>query len=340
MRALRPSSTAEQKSGPPPVWLMRQAGRYQKEYREIRERVSFLELCRTPDLAAQVTVFAVRQLEVDAAIIFADILLILDELGLSLRFEENHGPIFDKPVRSLADVDALPEVPMHENLAYVGKAIEIAVKELGSTPVIGFAGAPFTVASYAIEGGSSRNFTRTKCFMYEEPVAFERLMTKLTDATIDYLKMQIACGASCVQLFDSWVGCLSPFDFDTFIAPHMKRLFDSVTPLSPSIYFGTTTAGLLKRMAATGPDIIGVDWRMDLDRAWSLIGHERGIQGNLDPVVLLSDRATIKSHASRVLEQAAGRPRHIFNLGHGILPQTPVDNARYLVEVVRELGSR
>lgn len=322
---------------------MRQAGRYQKEYRELREKVSFLELCRTPELASQVTVFAVRQLNVDAAIIFADILLILDSLGMQLRFQENHGPVFDNPIKTPEEVFKLPGVDMADELSYVGEAIAMTVAELKEVPVIGFAGAPFTVASYALEAGPSKNFTRTKRFMYEHPEAFNRLMERLTDTTVDYLKMQVKSGASCLQLFDSWVGCLSPRDFKSFVLPHMQRLFKALKGFEgsvPTIYFGTGTQGLLDSMARSDADVIGVDWRVDLDSAWERIGWERGIQGNLDPVVLLSDRVTIKENVEMILAQAGGRPGHVFNLGHGILPGTPVDNAKYLVEIVHELSEK
>ncbi len=332
------SALRREKTSSTPVWLMRQAGRYQKEYRDIREKVSFLELCRTPELASQVTVFAVRQLKVDAAIIFADILLILDALGMQLRFQENHGPVFDNPVQTADAVGNLPSKDMAEELAYVGKAIAMTVDELKGVPVIGFAGAPFTVASYAIEAGPSKNFTRTKRFMYEHPEAFKQLMEILTDATIDYLKMQVNYGASCLQLFDSWVGCLSPRDYEIFVLPHMQNLFSALKETVPTIYFGTGTQGLLESMARTEAGTIGVDWRVDLDRAWNVLGPDRGIQGNLDPVILLSDRPTIKANVEEILKKADGRPGHIFNLGHGILPGTPVDNAKYLVELVHELS--
>lgn len=323
-----------------PVWLMRQAGRYMKEYRDLREKVGFLELCHTPELASEVTVFAVRKLGVDAAIIFADILLILDAMGLELRFAENHGPVFDNPITTIKDVENLPEVDVTGSLGYVAKAIQITADELGAIPVIGFAGAPFTVASYAIEGGSSRNFVKTKRFMYENAEAFNALMHKLTDTTIEYLKMQVNAGAHCVQLFDSWVGSLSPYDYERFVQPHMKRLFVSLEPICPTIYFGTMTGSLLGKMAETNADIIGVDWRVDLDDAWQVIGHDKGIQGNLDPVILLSDRDTIRLNTERILKQAKGRPGYIFNLGHGILPETPVDNAKYLVEIVHQLSTQ
>lgn len=323
-----------------PIWLMRQAGRYQKEYREIREKVGFLELCRTPELASQVTVFAVKQLQVDAAIIFADILLVLDAMGLELKFAKDHGPGFDNPIQKPQDVDAIPEIDVRDSLGYVGESIKQSVEELKSVPLIGFAGAPFTVASYAIEGGGSKTFSKVKCFMYQHPDAFYKLMDTLRIATEEYLKMQVEAGASCLQLFDSWVGCLSPYDYQTFVLPHMKKLFDTLSGVAPTIYFGTDTATLLPYMAETKTDVIGVDWRIDLSSAWSKIGYDKCIQGNLDPIILLSDRETIKKNVYRILEQAEGRPGYIFNLGHGIVPKTPVENAQYLVELVKNYNYR
>lgn len=323
-------------SSRPPVWLMRQAGRYQKEYRKIREKVSFLELCKTPELASEVTVFAVRQLDVDAAIIFADILLILDSLGLELRFAENHGPVFDKPIKSKSCVEQMPEIDVRQSLGYVGESIKMTVDELSTIPVIGFAGAPFTVASYAIEAGSSKTFSKTKKFMYQETDSWHLLMNKLVEYTYQYLVMQIEAGASCVQLFDSWVGCLTPHDYKKYVFPHMKSLFEKLKQDTPTIYFGTTTSNLLPQMKDLSCSVIGVDWRNNLDEAWKTIGYDKGIQGNLDPIVLLADKGTIKENAERILKQSENRPGFIFNLGHGIVPQTPVDNAKYLVNVVKE----
>lgn len=326
-----------------PVWLMRQAGRYQKEYREIREKVDFLTLCKTPELASEVTVMAVRQLDVDAAIVFADILLPMESFGLGLRFEKGDGPVIERPIASAADVERLPSPDAASDLDYVCEAIRITCKELdgnNSVPLIGFAGAPFTVASYAIEGGSSRSFEKTRTFMHAQPEAWNLLMNKLVAFTADYLLAQIAAGAAVVQIFDSWVGCLSPLDFEVYVEPHLRLLISTINGAVPVIYFSTTSAGLLPCISRLGADVIGVDWRVSLGDAWQTIGFDHAIQGNLDPMVLLSDRSTIRRHAEDIIRQADGRPGHVFNLGHGILPGTPVDNARYLVETVRELSHR
>ncbi|RTL36251.1 MAG: uroporphyrinogen decarboxylase [Candidatus Melainabacteria bacterium] len=322
-----------------PVWLMRQAGRFQSEYRAIREKVSFLELCGTPELAAQVTVFAVDQLKVDAAIIFADILLPLVPLGVGLKFERGDGPVIERPIACCADVDNLKEFDVLDELGYVMEAIRLVVKELKpDIPLIGFAGAAFTLASYMIEGGSSRNFEKTKTFMYTQETAWHKLMGVLATMTANYLNAQIAAGARAVQLFDSWVGCLSPDDYRRFVAPHMKATIGGITPGVPVIHFGTGTATLLDAMKDAGGDVIGLDWRCELGRTWEGLG-DVAVQGNLDPVVLLAEPKQIRHHVERIVNEAAGRPGHIFNLGHGILPMTPVENVKYLVELVKELTS-
>ncbi|MBX9668005.1 MAG: uroporphyrinogen decarboxylase [Candidatus Obscuribacterales bacterium] len=323
-----------------PVWLMRQAGRYQKEYRDIRSRVGFLELCKSPELACEVTVMAVEQLGVDAGIIFADILLPLEPMGLGLRFEKGGGPVLDNPIQAVKDVEALQEVVPERDLDYVLQAIALTARALdGKTPLIGFAGAPFTLASYAIEGGGSRNYERTKRLMYNEKEAWDALMRRLSSLTGAYLIAQIKAGASAVQIFDSWVGCLSPSDYSTYVLPHMKELIAAVKGRAPIIYFGTMTSGLLPLMSQTDAEVIGVDWRIDLDEGWRLIG-EKGIQGNLDPIVLQSDRDEIKRQTKIILDKAAGRAGHVFNLGHGVLPETPPDNVKYLVEIVHILSGR
>ncbi len=324
-----------------PVWIMRQAGRYMREYREIRSRVGFLELCKTPDLAAEVTVMAVEQLGVDAAIIFADILLPLEPLQLQLRFSKGDGPVIEKPIRTGKDVDALPPVEPLESLDFVFEAIRLSCRALGSrVPLIGFAGAPFTLASYAIEGGASKNYEQTKGLMYADADAWHKLMVKLSDITFAYLKAQIQAGASAVQLFDSWVGALSPLDYERFVLPHMIDLIGRLKGQAPVIYFGTMTGGMLDLMSASNADVIGVDWRVQLDKAWAQIGYERGIQGNLDPLVLLSNKAEIERQTRIILDKAAGRPGHIFNLGHGVLPETPPEHVRYLVQLVHQLTQR
>jgi uroporphyrinogen decarboxylase len=318
-----------------PIWLMRQAGRYMPEYRRVRDKVSFLDLCKTPDLAAEVTVTAVRRLGVDAAIIFADILLVLEPMGMKLEFVKGDGPVLHNRIRTPAAVGRLREVPA-DALGFVFEAVRTTCAELGEAiPVIGFSGAPFTLASYMIEGGSSRNYDRTKAFMYGETAAWNELMGRLVDAVVPYLNGQIAAGATCVQVFDSWVGCLGPTDYRTFVQPHMKRLFSGLKSGVPAIHFGTGNPALLEPMREAGGDVIGVDFRIDLDEAWKRLGNT-AVQGNLDPCVLLANRSTVLAAARRVLDLASGRPGHVFNLGHGILPSTPVDNVRALVDFVHE----
>lgn len=323
-----------------PVWLMRQIGRYLPEYMRVREKMTFLELCTTPEAAAKVTVDTVRRLNVDAAIVFADILLPLIPMGLGLRFEKGEGPIIDHPIRCVNDVNALVPVDPHESLSCVAETVSIAARELPDVPVIGFAGAPFTVASYAIEGGSSRDFVKTKSFMYQEPQAWDRLMTFVADLTVAYLNMQIDAGAAAVQLFDSWVGALAPHDYQRFVLPHVKSVVDAVHPRVPVICFGTMTGSLLELMRETGADVIGVDWRVELDEAWQRIGHNIAVQGNLDPVVLFADEATVRKAVRDILDRAQGRPGHIFNLGHGVSPQTPVENVLALIDEVHEYSRR
>ena len=322
-----------------PVWLMRQAGRYMAEYRDVRARFGFLELCKTPDAAAQVTVDAVDKLGVDAAIIFADILLILEPFGVGLEFSPGDGPVIHRPVRSPEDVDKLPDDDASAALDYVYEAIRQAKAQL-KVPLIGFAGAPFTLASYAIEGGGSRNYVHTKKLMYSSPAAWHALMDRLSTSTAAYLNRQIEAGADAVQLFDSWVGALAPLDYRRFVLPHMKQLIAAIRPGVPVIHFGTGTCGLLEAMREAGGDVIGLDWRIDLAAGWERIGHDVGVQGNFDPIVLFGTRDEIRTHASFILDQAAGRPGHIFNLGHGILPETPVDNVRMLVDFVHERSAR
>jgi uroporphyrinogen decarboxylase len=323
-----------------PIWLMRQAGRYMKEYRELRSRVGFLELCRTPELVAEVTVTAAERIGADAAILFADILLIVEPLGLNLAFTKGEGPSIEPPIRQAADVDRLREVEPAA-LAYVYDAVRATRAALNPrTPLIGFAGAPFTIASYVIEGGASRNFEETKQFLYHDPGAWHALMGRIARGLAGYLNGQVEAGAQVLQLFDSWVGCLSPADYREFVLPHSRAVIQGVPPGVPVIHFGTGTATLLPDMRAAGGDVIGLDWRVELDDGWKLLGPDVGVQGNLDPVVLLADRATLRERARRILAQAAGRPGHIFNLGHGILPQTPVENAIALIDAVHELSER
>ncbi|MEO8602039.1 MAG: uroporphyrinogen decarboxylase [bacterium] len=324
-----------------PIWLMRQAGRYMAEYRAVRERFGFLELCHHPQAAAEVTVTAVERLGVDAAIIFADILLILEPLDAGLQFAAGDGPTLARPVHTPEDVARLRDYDVADALGYVGESVRQARAGLaGRVPLIGFAGAPFTLASYLIEGGGSRQYARTKSFMYHHPGAWHDLMALLARLVNAYLRMQAAAGAEALQLFDSWVGCLGPDDYRTFVLPHARAALDGLSELAPVIHFGTGTGGLLPLMREAGGDVIGVDWRVDLDTAWSVIGHDRAVQGNLDPIALFATPADIRRRAADILARAGGRPGHIFNLGHGILPQTPVDHVRGLVEAVHELSQR
>ncbi|HMF56565.1 MAG TPA: uroporphyrinogen decarboxylase [Pyrinomonadaceae bacterium] len=323
-----------------PVWLMRQAGRYMSEYREVRAQTGFLELCKTPELAAEVTVTAAERLNVDAAIIFADILLIVEPLGLKLEFGQGEGPIIHNPIRTARDVDRLNEVESVESLNYVYEAIRLTRRALSQNlPLIGFSGAPFTVASYITEGGGSRNYLHTKRLMYTDAGAWHQMMSKISRALARYLNAQIAAGAQAVQLFDSWVGCLSPADYREYVLPHTRKVIESVTPGTPVIQFGTGTATLLELMREAGGDVIGVDWRVDLSDAWRRLG-DVAIMGNLDPVALFADRDYVRTQARKILDSAGGHDGHIFNLGHGILPETPVDNVIALVEAVHEMSRR
>lgn len=324
-----------------PIWLMRQAGRYMSEYREVRAQTTFLELCKNPRLCSEVMCTAVERLGVDAAIIFSDLLPILEPMGMELEFAQGEGPVIHNPVRAAADVDRVLELESVDSLHFVMETVTQTRADLPSDiPLIGFAGAPFTLASYAIEGGSSRSFLHTKTLMYRDPQAWDALMGRLVRAVTRYLNAQIQSGAQAVQIFDSWVGCLGPDDYRKFVLPHMRRVFNSVSPGAPTIHFGTGNPALLPLMKEAGGDVIGVDWRIRLDDAWRQIGYDRAVQGNLDPLVLLAEQETIRQQAKAILSQAAGRPGHIFNLGHGVLPQTPVENAIALVQAVKELSSR
>ncbi len=324
-----------------PIWLMRQAGRYQPEYRAIRAKVSFVELCKRPDLAAEVTLLPVTQLGVDAAILFADILLVLEPLGIGFEFTKGDGPHIAKPVRTAADIDAVAEqIDARHALGYVLETIRLVRTSLPQgVPLIGFAGAPFTLASYAIEGGGSRDYRHTKQLMYRDEGAWNALMTKLTGAVVDYLNAQIESGAQAVQVFDSWIGCLSPRDYGRYVQPHMKRLFAALDKSVPHIHFGTGTATLLAQQLEAGGDVIGFDWRVELGPTWETLGA-KAVQGNLDPYVLLAPRDELKRRASEVLASAGGRPGHIFNLGHGIFPEAEVDQVRALVDHVHEASQR
>jgi uroporphyrinogen decarboxylase len=326
-----------------PVWLLRQAGRYQPEYRALRERHSLLELIRTPELAAQVTLLPVDAFGLDAAIVFSDILPPLVGMGLDLDFVKGDGPRIGRPLASTRDVDLLGTPPAEETMPGTLEAIRLVRAELESRgiPVIGFAGAPFTLASYAIEGGSSRNFTRTKAFMLSEPAAWKRLLTKLVTVQADYLLAQATAGAQALQVFDSWAGrALGRQDYLRYVAPHNRDLFATVARAGvPVINFSLGTSAYLADAAACGGDVVGLDWQLPLDDAWAEIGFDRPVQGNLDPAALLAPWPELRARIDDVLDRAGGRPGHIFNVGHGLVPQTPVDNVRRLVEHVHEATS-
>lgn len=324
-----------------PIWLMRQAGRYMKEYRALRKKYSFLEMCKTPDLAARVTLLPIQQLKVDAAILFADILLPLEPMGVDFEFAANEGPVFHHPVREMKQVGKLRVIEPEEDLPFVMEAIRVVRRELeGRVPLIGFCGAPFTLASYVIEGGHSKNYLLTKGMMYRNRATWDSLMDKLSRVLIRYLNAQIRAGAQALQIFDSWAGCLSPSDYETYVLPYSKKVIEGVKKSVPLVHFATMSSTLLEGMREAGGEVIGVDWRVDLGEAWSRIGYDKAIQGNLDPVVLLGPPEVIEREVKRVLERAEGRPGHIFNLGHGILPSTPVDHVARLVDRVHELSAK
>lgn len=321
-----------------PVWLMRQAGRYMKEYRDLRERVGFLDLCKNSDLAAEITVSAVQRLGVDAAILFADLLLIVEPMGFELEYAKGEGPIIHNPSRTAGEV-ARVRIADPAALEYVYESVRKVRRSLpGEIPLIGFVGAPFTLASYLVEGEGTRNAVLTKSFMYRDPESWHALMDKLVASLAAYANGQAAAGAQAIQIFDSWVGCLSPADYRDYVLPYTRSLIRKIEKV-PVIHFGTGTATLLELMKEAGGQVIGLDWRVNLDEAWNRLG-DTAVMGNLDPVVLFADPKTIRTRVERILEQAGGRPGHIFNLGHGILPGTPVEHVIALVDAVRELSSR
>ncbi len=324
-----------------PVWLMRQAGRYMEEYRKVRGHTNFLDLCKNPELCSEIMCTAVNRLGVDAAIIFSDLLPILEPMGLELDFAKGEGPVIYNPVRAPADVDRILELEDLGALDFVFETVRRTRAELpANIPLIGFAGAPFTLASYTIEGGASRSYLHTKSLMYRDEGAWRTLMQRLARSITRYLNGQIAAGAQCVQLFDSWVGCLGPDDYRRYVLPYVKEITSGLTPGVPVINFATGNPALLPLLAEAGGSVIGVDWRVRIDDAWKTAGYDRAVQGNLDPLVLLSSRDEIRRRAKEVLDQAAGRPGHIFNLGHGVVQQTPVENAIALVDAVHELSLR
>ncbi|HXE91732.1 MAG TPA: uroporphyrinogen decarboxylase [Terriglobales bacterium] len=324
-----------------PVWFMRQAGRYMAEYRAVRKRHSLVEICKTPALAAEVTITAAEKLNVDAAIIFADLLLPLEPMGMPFHFEAGEGPVVERPIREAADVAAL-RTDRTADLGYVAESIRRVVSHFGARlPVIGFAGAPFTLASYMIEGGGSRNYLETKKLMYRQPAVWDDLMRKLVAVLGEYLVAQARAGADALQIFDSWVGCLAPEDYRLYVLPYTTELVQRAQSSGvPVILFGTETSTLLAAMQETGADVVGVDWRIPLDDAWRMLGFRGAIQGNLDPAALFAEWGEVRERAHDVLRRAGGRAGHIFNLGHGILPGTPVENVRALVECVHEYAAR
>jgi uroporphyrinogen decarboxylase len=320
-----------------PVWFMRQAGRYMKQYRDIRAKASILEICKRPDLAAEVTLQPVEVLDVDAAIIFADLLLPVEPMGLKLKFVAGEGPKIDNPVRTSDDVDSL-SISNTDELGYVGEAIQLVVRQLaGRVPVIGFVGAPFTLASYMIEGGPSKTFIRTKQMMYRDETLWRRLMGKLVDVLGPFALAQVTAGARAIQVFDSWVGALGPDDYVRYVAPYSRALIERIRTASvPVIHFGTGAAGFFRELHAAGGDVMGVDWRINIDQAWMDISYRSAVQGNLDPAVLFAPLPELKMRVHEILKRTGSRPGHIFNLGHGILPETPVDHVRAVVDFVRE----
>jgi uroporphyrinogen decarboxylase len=316
---------------------MRQAGRYMKQYRDIRAKASILEICKRPDLAAQVTLQPVEVLDVDAAIIFADLLLPVEPMGLKLKFVSGEGPKIDNPVRTSDDVDSL-SISNTDELGYVGESIQLVVRQLaGRVPVIGFVGAPFTLASYMIEGGPSKTFIRTKQMMYRDETLWRRLMGKLVDVLGPFALAQVTAGARAIQVFDSWVGALGPDDYVRYVAPYSRALIERIRTASvPVIHFGTGAAGFFRELHAAGGDVMGVDWRINIDQAWMDISYRSAVQGNLDPAVLFAPLPELKMRVHEILKRTGSRPGHIFNLGHGILPETPVDSVRAVVDFVRE----
>jgi uroporphyrinogen decarboxylase len=325
-----------------PVWFMRQAGRYMKAYRDIRSKHSLMEMFKNPDLSVEITLQPVKAFSVDAAIIFADILLPLDGMGIGFEFVPEGGLVIKNPVRSLADIHSLRIADPDADLGFVLESLRRVRAEIdGKIPLIGFAGAPFTLASYAIEGGSSSNYLLAKDLMYREPAAWDLLMSKFSETITAFLKAQVKAGAQVVQLFDSWVGCLSPANYRRYVLPHTQKIFRELRKDGiPSIHFGTATGGLLRLMAEAGGDIIGVDWRMELNSAWECIDTGAGVQGNLDPSALLAPWDILRRNAAEVLDAAAGRTGHIFNLGHGVFPSTPEDSVKALADFVHEYTAR
>ena len=324
-----------------PVWIMRQAGRYLPEYMAVRSKVTFIELCKRPELAAEVTLTAQRVLGVDAAILFADLLPMLEPMGINLEYAKGEGPVIHNPIRTAADVDRFHELETVDALQFVFDAVKLIRRDLpADIPLLGFAGAPFTLASYVIEGGGSKNYLDTKRMMYCDEGAWRTLMERLSRSLIRYINAQVDAGCQAIQLFDSWAGCLSPSDYRRYALPYTKQVIQGIRPDAPVINFLTGNPALLPLLRETGGNVIGLDWRVDLADGWRTVGYDVGVQGNLDPVSLMADLPTLRSRAKAVLDAAAGRPGHIFNLGHGVFPEVPPDSVKALVEMVHEMGRR
>ena len=324
----------------PPVWLMRQAGRYLPEYMQVRNQVTFIELCKTPELACEVTVTAREVLNTDAAILFADLLPLLEPMGINLEYVKGEGPVIHNPLQEAGAVDRIHALEDVECMHYVFDAVKLIRAALpDDIPLLGFAGAPFTLASYCIEGGGSKNYVKTKTLMYNDAGAWNALMTKLVDTVIIYLKAQIQAGCQAVQVFDSWAGALSPADYRTYVLPHTKRLIESVKDDAPVINFLTGNPALLPLQKEAGGTVMGVDWRIDLGEAWNIFGDEFAVQGNMDPVSIYADLPVLKERIHDVLKSVGGRPGHIFNLGHGVMPDMNPDHVKAVVEYVHELGA-
>lgn len=322
-----------------PVWLMRQAGRYLPDYQKVRAKVDFLTLCKTPELAAEVTIQPVEILKADVAILFSDILIPIEPMGMKLEFSESKGPILYDPIRNDVAVSRLRTIKAEEDVPFVMETVEILVNKL-NVPLIGFSGAPFTLATYMVEGGSSKNFINTKKMMYQTPDLYAKLMWKITDTVINYLQAQIEAGVHAIQVFDSWAGILSPYDFEQFALPYVQKIIATFKGKVPVIYFAFNGSAMLKSVKKSGADVLGLDWRITMQDALGALGSDVAVQGNLDPVTLFGTKELIRDRVAKILEGARGAKGHIFNLGHGILPETPVDNAIAMVEAVHELSSR
>jgi uroporphyrinogen decarboxylase len=324
-----------------PIWLMRQAGRYLKEYRALRKKYSFLEMCKNPELAAKVTLQPIEKFNLDAAIIFSDILIPLEPMGVEFEFAKGEGPVFRHPLREKKDAERLRLIEPEEELPFLMRAIRAVRKELeGKVPLIGFSGAPFTLASYIIEGGHSSNYVLTKSLMYQDRPTWDVLMEKISEVLIRYLNSQIRSGVQAVQIFDSWVGCLTPGDYEEYVLPYSKKVIEGVVKSVPLIHFATSNSTLLELMKRAGGDVIGVDWRVNIGEAWARLGYDIAIQGNLDPVMLFGPVNLIEKNVKKILDSVGNRPGHIFNLGHGILPTTPPDHVTALIQAVHQYSSR